>query len=187
MLDVHVIIAQDTPREWVSQCLDSVHEAIDRAGFAIALHIAPFVAGHVGRARAAGYAMGSHPYVTCVDDDDYLLPHAFEQMREPLLAGVAAACTPEFTLQNGHQRPGASRHHLVAIRRGWIIDHTQWKCCGDVAQLRAVEADAVDLPSAAYVHRLYGTSKARVLRRAHHDELELARAQPSSHRIALEG
>ncbi|MGA0588091.1 hypothetical protein ACO2Q2_13320 [Dyella sp. KRB-257] len=175
MLDVHIIVSPDTPRDWVSQCLDSVHEAIDRAGFAIALHRAGFVPGHIGRARAAGYAMGVHPYVTCVDDDDYLLPHAFEQMRDAMLSGVAAACTPEITLQNGHLRPGAARHHLVAYRRDRLIDHTGWTCCGDVAQLRAVETDAVDLPSAAYVHRLYGTSKARVMRRANPSELEFAR------------
>lgn len=176
MIDCHIIIANDTPETWLAQCLDSVQGAIERAGYPVELHLVPFVPWHIGQARAAGYARGSYPYVTCVDDDDYLLPHAFEQMRESLLAGVAAACTPEFTLQNGHLRPGAPRHHLVAIRREWIIDHTQWKCCGDVAQLSAIEACAVDLPSAAYVHRLYGTSKARVMRRANPSELELARA-----------
>ncbi|MDE2255924.1 MAG: hypothetical protein KGL42_16875 [Betaproteobacteria bacterium] len=175
MLDVHILIHPATPRDWVTQCLDSVYEAADRAGFPVDVHQLPAVIGHIGQGRAQGYALGVQPYVTCVDDDDYVLPQAFAQMRDALEAGASAVCTPEQTLQNGYIRPGHTRHHLIAYRRGDIIDHTQWPCCGDVAQMNTIGPDAVDLAEPAYVHRLYMDSKARVMRRIRVAELELAR------------
>lgn len=173
MLDVHVIVSPDTPREWVSQCTTSVRLAAKLAGFPVGVHQLAAVDGHIGEGRAAGYAIGLQPYVTCVDDDDYVLPHAFAQMRDALESGASAVFTPEVTLQNDCFAEGRKRHHLIAYRRGDIIDHTQWPCCGDVAQMRGI--DGVELPLAAYVHRIYLDSKARVMRRSRQDELEMAR------------
>jgi hypothetical protein len=176
MLDCHIIVSADTPRAWVTQCLDSVFEARDRAGYPVTVRIVDGVPGHIGKARAAGYALGTEPYVTCVDDDDYMLPDAFAQMIDALRTGAPAICTPELTLQNGQLRPGHPRHHLAVYRRSVLIDHTQWPCCGDVAQLAAIPpAEVIDLPSPQYVHRIYGASKARAMRRANPSELERAR------------
>jgi hypothetical protein len=174
MLDCHIIVSHDTRPEWVSQCIGSVRIAAEHAGFPVNIHQVPGIPGHIGKARSAGYALGDHPYVTCVDDDDCVLPHAFSQMANALRSGVSAVCTPEQTLQNGHLSPGAPRHHLIAYRRELLIDHTQWPSCGDVAQMHVIGADAVDMPSPAYVHRLYMDSKARVMRRANLDELRSA-------------
>lgn len=174
MIDVHILIHPATPRDWVTQCLDSVHEAADRAGFPVVVHTLPAVIGHIGQGRAQGYALGAQPYVTCVDDDDYVLPQAFAQMRAALESGAKAVFTPELIERHGRVPllPGHDRHHLIAYRRTDIIDHTQWKCCGDVAQMLCVEG--VQMDSATYVHRVYETSKARALRRA--DPAELRRA-----------
>jgi hypothetical protein len=171
MLDCHIIVSRDTPKEWVNQCLNSVEYAAECAGFPVSVHRFEGVPGHIGKARANGYALGQYPYVTCVDDDDYVLPHAFSQMYMALKSGVSAVCTPENTLQNGHLREGSRRHHLIAYRRDVLIDHTQWPCCGDTAQIHAIGEDAVDLPEAAYIHRLYMHSKARMMRRDRLDEL----------------
>ena len=175
MLDCHIIVSHDTPIDWVEQCLESVSDAASRAGYPVYCHVIEGIPGHIGKARAAGYALGEQPYVTCVDDDDYVLPHAFAQMADALRAGVSAVCTPEQTLQNGHFRDGAKRHHLIAFRRLLLIDHASWPCCGDVAQVLAIGRDAIDLTDSAYVHRLYMDSKARVMRRSRLDELERAR------------
>ena len=175
MIDVHIIVSSDTPRDWVDQCLDSVSDAAELAGFPVYGHVVDGVPGHIGRARAAGYALGEQPYVTFVDDDDYVLPHAFSQMADPLRSGVSAVCTPELTLQNGQYRRGADRHHLIAYRRERLIEHAQWVCCGDVAQMQTIGPDAVDVRQPGYVHRLYIHSKARALRREHLEEVRRCR------------
>lgn len=181
MLDVHILIHPETRKDWVSQCLDSVYAAADRAGYPAAVHPirivdeCPQALGHIGRGRAYGYGLGEHPYVTCVDDDDYVLPGAFAQMHDALAAGASAVCTPEQRLQNGCITPGPARHHLIAYRRSDIIDHAQWSCCGDVAQMQAIPDDAIDLPESMYVHRIYMDSRARVMRRYRQDELRVAR------------
>lgn len=180
MLDVHVIVSPFTRKEWVEQCLASVREAIAVAGFPVQLHLPPYVPGHVGQARAGGYTMGDFPYVAHVDDDDYVLPHAFLQMREALESGVSAVCTPEITLQNGRFRPGLARHHLIAYRRDTLIDHSAWICCGDFVQVHSIGSDAVDLEKPAYIYRVYGESKGRNLLRNNATELEKARAKYSA-------
>lgn len=177
MLDVHILVSHDTRPEWLAQCIGSVRIAAALADFPIDVHEVPAVIGHIGVGRTAGYKLGSHPYVTCVDDDDYLLSHAFSQMTDAIKSGFQAIFTPEFTLQNGHMRTGLKRHHLVAYRRrDALINHDLWPSCGDLAQINSIGADAIDLECPAYVHRLY-TSKARVMRRSRPDELEMARAK----------
>lgn len=175
MIDVHVLISDDTPDAWLFQCIESIHEAMKQAGFPVVLHLIDAVKGHIGEGRSSGYAQGVQPYVTSIDDDDYVLPFAFQQMRSSLALGTPCVCTPEQTLQNGQLRAGAKRHHLIAFRRDLIIDHRPWICCGDIAQLSAIPDDAIDLPRAAYVHRIYMSSKARVMRRTHAAEVRRSR------------
>ena len=180
MLDCHIIVSPDTPLEWVTQCLDSVHEAADRAGYPVAVHVADGVPGHIGKARAAGYALGSHPYVTFVDDDDYVLPNAFACLLPALEAGSDAIYTRETTLQNGHFRATDRRHHLAVYRRTLLdgFDFTHWPAYDAMALRTHVEHKAravVDLPDAVYVYRLRGDSPARVIQRKHPELLEMAR------------
>lgn len=171
MLDVHILTLPSTPREQLGQCIESVTEAASVAGFPVSVQVLRGIIGHIGEGRAKGYAKGIFPYVTCVDDDDYLLPHAFSQMREILFSDkYSAIATPEFILRNGHQEKGKMRHHLIAYRRSCVIDHNTWVCCGDVKQINSVPAEEwTDLPSEAYVHRVY-LSRARLMRRANPDE-----------------
>ena len=167
MLDCHVIVSSDTPRAWVTQCLGSVEVAQAQAPFPVSLHVVPGVPGHIGRARATGYAQGSYPYVTCVDDDDYLLPHAFAALADALQERPDAIFTRELVVQNGKTMPGWQRHHLAAYRRDVLIDFEPWPCNDAMAQIRAVEhGRVVDITRPGYVHRLYGDSKARRLRAA---------------------
>jgi hypothetical protein len=175
MLDVHVIECAAKP-EWFAQCIASIKCAIDQATFLVVLHVVQGDVGHIGSGRARGYAMGEQPYVTCADDDDYVLPNAFQAMHDALRSKPEAIFTPEMTLQNGHLRQGSPRHHLAAYRRDKLIDHSRWPSCGDLAQINSIKSNAIDLPEPNYVHRLYVDSKARVLRRTRHEELELARA-----------
>ena len=176
MLDCHIIVANDTPEAWLAQCLDSVQDAIDRAGYPVALHLVPFVPGHMGQARAAGYARGSYPYVTCVDDDDYVLPHAFAALAEPLAKQPDAIFPRQYHLQNGKRCIGLQRHHLAVYRRDVVMDLSAWPCCEDMVQrAHALKyPHIIDVEQPLYVHRLYTTSKARTLRRRMPEIVEAA-------------
>jgi hypothetical protein len=177
MLDVHIIVSDQSRKDWVDQCLESVCEAMVNASFDVDLHIVSGTKGHIGKGRSEGYSLGTQPYATCVDDDDYVLPYAFENMARHFDGKPSAICTPEFHLQNEKFTQGSRRHHLIAYRRDVLIDHSRWVCCGDVAQIGCMGSDVIDLPAPGYVHRLYLESSARVLRRDHQDELRKARGQ----------
>jgi hypothetical protein len=171
MLDVHVLVMDYTPDEYVGQCVRSILLAARRSAFQVQLHLLHGWPGHVGRGRQDGYARGMHPYVTYVDDDDYLLPDAFVSMEGALGLRPTAVFTPELTIQNGQMQRGHDRHHLAVYAREILIDHASFVVCGDYAQMLAAEKSrtVVDLPEPGYVHRLY-QSEGRKLRRKHPDE-----------------
>lgn len=182
MLDVHILVSHDTRRDWVAQCLDSVHEAADRAGYPVSICMVPGVPGHIGKARAVGYSLGLHPYVTCIDDDDYVLPEAFACLLPAMEAGSDAIYTRETTLQNGHFRATDRRHHLAVYRRELLdgFDFGRWPAYDAMALRTHVERQAhavVDLPDAVYIYRLRGDSPARVIQRQHPELLEMARGR----------
>jgi hypothetical protein len=177
VLDVHILTLPTSDPVRFRECINSVFCAVERARFEVRVRVVEGVQGHIGQGRAAAYAQGYFPYVTCVDDDDWVLPHAFRAMKEALSNGDALAIsTPERIERNGCMSDGKQRHHLIAYRRDVIIDHADWPCCGDVAQMAAIPEDAwIDLLEPQYVHRVY-ESPARLMRRANQDELNRALA-----------
>jgi hypothetical protein len=174
-LDIHVLVSENTPKEWLTQCLDSIQVAIGNAPFPIALHVIPAVPGHMGKARHAGYSCGTAPYVTQVDDDDYVEPKAFARLAEHMDAGIEAIFPRERTLQNGKFCLGRQRHSMKVFRRELLIDHSPWRHTSDQRQLdrltRGVGVSCVDITEPCYVYRLH-FSLARKLRHAYPDELE---------------
>jgi hypothetical protein len=175
MIDVHIILRTDTPLAWRQQCLESASKAAVMAGYPVFIHPVDAVAGHIGQARANGYAQGSQSFVTYVDDDDYLLPNAFAVLNDALASTPDAIFPAELALQNGQFCDGPQRHHLAVYRRDQLIDHTAWVVCGDLAQMTAAsKGTCIDVPERVYVHRLY-QSPGRALRREHHEELRRAR------------
>ena len=175
MLDVHVILSPHTRADWQRQCLTSLTLAINRAGYPVSLHKIEARVGHIGKGRAEGYACGSYPWVACVDDDDVVFPDALANLAQGFRDGVSAVSTLEMELRNNAFRIGTKRHHLSAFRRERIIDHTSWKCCGDVAQVQAIaDHEWHDVATPGYLWRVYEGSKARDLRLANPDELRRA-------------
>lgn len=173
MLDVHVLVMDYTPREWVEQCRDSIDVAIERAGFPVFAHFIPGIPGHIGKARAAGYSLGSQPYATYVDDDDYLLPDGFRVLKSALESGASAIYGRELQLQNGHLRPHSGRHNLMVTRRDMLIDSRAWVGCPDIAQR---QTDGVDVMEPGYVYRVTPKSRGRALARSNPDEYARANA-----------
>lgn len=175
MLDVHVLVSKDTPKDWSKSCLSSLRLAARRAPFAVSIHEIAGVPGHIGKGRAKGYAMGFYPWVTCVDDDDLVLPDAFLNLASHLETEKSAISVQEVEIRQGVFRQGGKRHHLNLYRREVLIEHSEWPCCGDVAQIaRISESEWLDTEINGYVWRVYTTSKARLMRLA--DPAELRKA-----------
>lgn len=189
LLDVHVLVSLTTRKEWREQCLASVEVAIQRAGFDVALHLSPGVPGHLGFARHQGYRRGSAPYVTQVDDDDFIDSNAFALMKEGILSGADALFPKERMVpvrfsKNGviedPMQPGRQRHSMKVFQRRHLIDHHRWRWGNDIAQLVYLETlpTLIDL-SACYNwrHFLTGdsiTSNSIPLRMRWPEELGLA-------------
>jgi glycosyltransferase involved in cell wall biosynthesis len=177
MIDMHILISRDTPELWVDHSLDMAMRAVALSPVPVIFHVIDGEPGHIGRARARGYARGSSPYVTFVDDDDWLEPDAFAGVADLLAEGVPAILPLEWVWQNGQQSKGTVHgHHLPIFRRELLIDHAAWQCCGDVAQLVKLNAatGSVLCGKRRYNHRLYASSKARALRRRNMKELRCA-------------
>lgn len=166
MLDVHVLVMDYTPKEWVEQCRESIDLSAANAGFPVAVHFLPGIVGHLGRARAAGYALGVHPYVTHVDDDDYVRPDAFSVLREHLEAGTVAITTGETQLfESGTERdePNA-RHHLAIYRRDVLERFTYSAFRHFPDQYLLSRTKAIHVPECVYAHRVRQGSGSRKMR-----------------------
>lgn len=184
MLDVHVLLHPYTSRAWQTQCLNSAHEAADHAGYPVAVHTLPAVIGHIGQARAQGYAMGSHPYMTSVDDDDWLEPDAFAVLADSLRKHVPAVYTHAWTWQNGKRLPSELRQHLRVFRRDVAagFDFAAWPICDSTALIAHADTFGpyVTIAMPVYNYRLHA-SHARALHKRYPGVLKRARALGDVH------
>ena len=177
MLDVHILTLPDTRADWQQQCIASVELAASLSDVPVHVHVVPGVRGHLGRARAAGYAAGSAPWKCYADDDDYVLPEAFERLAPYLSHDVAAVFPRERIEQNGRFHSFThGRHHLWPVRAELALafDHEAWPSMPDEMLRRAAAADprgVLDVDDVVYVHRVYVEQRCRALRRANRDEV----------------
>ena len=175
MLDVHVLVSNDTRQDWVAQSLASVRDAISRADYPIELHVLNGVPGHIGKGRAKAYSLGSAPWKTYVDDDDYVLPNAFVDLKKYLDKDVAAVFTSERIWQNGNFHPYIQPEHHLQVYRDDLVrgfDHDM-VCMSDVYCRELAKRDPrgfLSVEDVTYVHRVYWDSKARKLRRENPQE-----------------
>ena len=180
MLDVHVLTMPTTRPAWAAQRRASIDGAIAAAGFPVVLHEIPGVVGHIGKGRAAGYALGVQPYVTYVDDDDWLEPGAFSALHTALLSGHDAICPGETEVLGWHRTKRSTPHHLICYRRevANAFPHKGWAVCGDLA-LANTTHDRLAVADYSYHHRIY-LSGGRRLRAANPNELERANAESAA-------
>lgn len=176
-LDVHVLVLPDTRKAWQRACIRSVEDAVSRAAYPVHVHIVPGIPGHLGRARAAGYGVGDAPWKCYVDDDDYILPEAFEVLGQHLDKDVAAIFPREYVEQNGRRHAyTVQRHHLWPVRTEIVqaFDHAAWPSMPDEMLRRTAASDprgVLDLEEVLYVHRMWAGQRCRALRKANRAEV----------------
>ena len=175
MIDVHILVSDTTRKDWVSQSIRSVEEAIDLCDYEVNLFIEPGVPGHIGRGRKRAYDKGSAKWKTYVDDDDYVYPTAFIDLKKYLDQDVAAIFTSEHVEQNGRLHPFNNPDHHLQVYRDDVVqtyDHDMI-CMSDVWCRELAKSDPrgfLSVPEVTYVHRVYHDSGSRILRRANPQE-----------------
>lgn len=150
------------------QAVRSVHVAAQACEHPVFLHLVPGVVGHLGQARDRGYAQGQQPYVTFVDDDDWVEPQAFQRVIETLLKfpDTPGITTGEYTFfDNGAKvaKPKA-RHHLAVYKRDCLVSLADKKFYPDQWQLQ--QQPLIHLEECLYNHRISMGSGSRKQRRA---------------------
>lgn len=165
MLDVHIIISPETRHDWIAHCLWSIQEARNNAGFAVDVHIAPYHAGHIGKSRGEGYRMGVQPYVTCVDDDDWLQPNAFMVLAKAMADNPAAIYTGETQWINGKPVYSRLRQHMRVFRRDVTqsFNFDAWPALDSTAIIAHADTfnQSINLPHRVYNYRVRPESSAK--------------------------
>lgn len=163
MLDVHVATLPTTPRDWLDQCLASVRAAAVLAPFPVHVHVVEGVKGHIGLARQRGFAQGSQPFATYVDDDDYVAPEAFACLAPALEQSPLAVFTAQSLLQAGDLVDGGAYHMLAVYHRSLLQDFPfeLYTWAVDVHLRRRAHAQptrCIVVPERVYVYRNDGRS-----------------------------
>ncbi len=185
MIDVHVLTFQSDPMR-LEQCLGSIGIAIRHAPFPVSLHVVPGPPGHIGRERARAYALGSYPYVTCVDDDDWLDASAFASLAEALATQPKAVYTKAWGWQNGKRVANDLRQHLRVFRRDIpaSMDFEPWAACDSTALIAHADQqpghDAY-VENRVYHYRIDPDSRARRLLRSDRALMQRASALGNVH------
>lgn len=146
-IDFHMLTLDRTPRALVDRAVASVEAAIARSPIPVHFHLLQGVLGHIGEGRAKGYAVGTSPYVVCMDDDDAVEPHAFEVIAPHLTDDRDAVFPSQWVImEDGRRTAGYKRHSLIVFKREHLIDHRQWKHLSDLHQNRSLwDKNIVDL------------------------------------------
>ena len=186
MLDVHVLVMDYTPPHIVQRCLDSIDAAIANAPFPVTVHRLVGEFGHLGQQRRRGYSLGTAPYVTSVDDDDWIEPNAFAIL--PLLSDPPPFAVAPREYVHLHRAPSASSsaspsspprlsgtpHHLVTYRRDWLHrqPYDRFRIFPDQFLVAQAQRDGtlIQLPDVVYNHVIYPDSGSRRQRKLYDEE-----------------
>src|SRR5580698_3155050 len=143
MLDVHVLTSSDTPHYWAADCHRSLRNAMLRSPYPVRIHWSPCYTNHIGKARMVGFAQGSHPYVTFVDEDDWVDEDFFAALAPSLAGSPTAIFLPEWMeLPNGKSIKRQTRHCRGVYRREYTeaFDFIEWPVYAEIALRLDVEA-----------------------------------------------
>ena len=170
MIDVHVLTLPGLPEEWVKQRRDSIEAAVAAAGFPVYVHEVEGIAGHLGRSRKKGYSVGTQPYVSHVDHDDWVREDAFSIVKPLLEEGVDAITTGEVLVRGEvHTLSPNYPHHLAVFKRDMIegLPYDKFEIFPDQFLLSSITAKHIE--ECVYYHRIHESSASRVLREGRKD------------------
>lgn len=167
MLDVHILLMNYTAASIKEAAVDSCFLAAKAAGFPVEIHLTEGIVGHLGKARRKGYSLGNHPYVTYVDDDDFVAENAFAILEPFLQQGVNSITTGE-----NHIYPDGKtlalpemKHHLTVYKRDLVsqLSYDEFQMFPDHYILSMFDPEHIS--ECVYNHRININSGSRIQRR----------------------
>lgn len=162
MLDIHILTLPGLPEEWIKQRRDSIEAAVAAAGFPVYVHEVEGIDGHLGRSRKKGYSVGSQPYVTHVDHDDWIREDAFAVLKKYLEEGVEAITTGEVLVRgSSHMESPKDKHHLAVYKREWLHSQPYDRFEFYPDQFLVSRAKSIHVPECVYFHRIEADSHSR--------------------------
>lgn len=154
-LDIHILVHPVTPDDWVVNAIQSVKNAMANTKYQTSLHILDADVTSIGKGRMLGYAHGRQPFVTSVDDDDWVDEDAFAILKDAMLekpAGIVTDSVIEPTGELAHRREA-----LRVFRRDVAMSSRleEWPIFDSLAILRHARTvgEVIEIPNAVYHQR----------------------------------
>ena len=140
LIDVHYIY-YDEPEWQITRCLESLR------GEPVTVHSVPGVWGNPPvKKRAEGFALGTAPYVSYVDPDDYVEPGVYTRLLQAITSGDfdAAYGWERVFSDSGINRVCKIPHHAFLLKRNLPIEYGQaQKVFMTLPRKRVVEVEDV--------------------------------------------
>jgi len=111
--------------DWLGQCVQSCINS------GATVHVLPAIVNRLGQGRANGYAIGSAPFVTHCDPDDYVIDYAIQRCARALEAdgrlalvsiGERVETINDSDTEASIRYHPQARHGLIVYRRSAIIE-----------------------------------------------------------------
>lgn len=134
----------------------------------VTLHVLDGKLGPIGPQRLAALRLGTHPYVSCIDPDDWTEPDTFDKCLAALQEhGYAGVCTQELVhdLPTGTTYICPFKHKTFVLTRQFVEDREALFRYDVLAKSIVHHPDVVQLPFVGHHWRRY-RSTARIQREA---------------------
>jgi len=123
MIDVHILHLPNENKQWLKQCEESLVKE------PIIIHNLNGIQGNIKKSRLDGFKLGTAPYVSFIDPDDYIIPGAFEKCLSALNPNICGVCTSykiidtESATENIFEpRKCYEIHQLVVMNREDVLE-----------------------------------------------------------------
>ena len=111
-IDVHVLTCEHTVPSFLARCLRSLE------GQPVSVHVVDNAGYAVGHGRSVGYALGTAPFVSYIDCDDYALPGAYRGILSAMAEHRGIVARENIQWECGHILPRSFPGHApVCYRR----------------------------------------------------------------------
>lgn len=171
MIDVHMLTLPTDRQDWKQQMLDSLPDWVT-------VHVVPAEIGPISPQRLKAFRLGTHPYVSFVDPDDWTETEAWDKaycdLQELEKKGYRGVVTQErMFLLDANKNTGkftgftGFKHHFCILRRDFVEDREALFRYDMLERNIIATPEVKQLPYLGYTWRVYNSAgrKERIARK----------------------